>query len=178
MPTPLDLLVTATQEHLAVLGQRRAEGMATLEWRIATQQVLKDSHIAAAAIARGGADNLDASTRGFIGSRLKEQYGFLSGLALDTRPGDFDGRAMQRLAQYGNGAVRGTASAITRRDAGTDAEERNVLGSGNPCTECPDLSDLGWVPIGTLPEIGQRVCAGNCSCSIEVRTAVGEGAAA
>jgi hypothetical protein len=173
MPTPLDALVTLTQEHLAVLGQRRAEGMATADWRLAVQGVLKDSHITAAALARGGFDNLDRSTLGFVGSRLREQYGFLSGLALDTRPGDFDGRALARLAQYGNGAVRGTASAIQRRDAGPEAEERNVLGGSQNCDECPGLSEQGWVPIGTLPEVGTRTCLGNCNCTIETRVAVG-----
>lgn len=177
MPTPLDLLVTATQSRLAVLGQRRAEGMTTAEWRLAVQGALKDSHIAAAALARGGWENLDKSTLGFVGSRLRSEYAHLSGLALDTRPGDFDGRALARLAQYGGGAVRGTESAVRRRDAGAEAEERNVLGSSNSCEECPGLSDLGWQPIGTLPEIGSRECRGNCSCTIEVRTAVGEGAA-
>lgn len=165
----LSQLVTATQARLAALGQRRAEGMNTLDWRIAVQGVLKDSHITAAALAKGGYENLDRSTLGFVGSRLKEQYDFLSGLALDTRPGDFDGRAMARLAQYGGGAVRGTESAVRRRGAGDGAQERNVLGSGNPCGECPALSDLGWVPVGELPEIGARECHGNCTCSIEVR---------
>jgi hypothetical protein len=172
----LDQLVTVTQQHLAVLGQRRADGMNTLDWRIAVQTLLRDSHIAAAAIAKGGADNLDRSTLGFIGSRLREQYGFLSGLALDTRPGDFDGRAMQRLAQYGGGAVRGTASAITRRDAvanGHDQERNVVSGSAASCDECLALADLGWVDAGTLPEIGSRTCAGNDNCTIETRSSAG-----
>jgi hypothetical protein len=177
--SPIDLLVLATQEHLAVIGQRRAGGaIDTLAFRIQVQQVLKDSHLTAAALARGGFDNLDRSTLGFVGSRLREQYSFLSGLALDTRPGDFDGRAMARLAQYGNGAVRGTASAVRRRDAGTEAQEQNVLGGGAAsCDECIALSDQGPVPIGTLPEIGSRTCCGNCNCSIEIVAAAEIGAA-
>ena len=47
--TALDRIVANTQDRLAVLGQRRAEGMDTLAWRLQTQQVLKDAHIGAAA---------------------------------------------------------------------------------------------------------------------------------
>ena len=163
----LDELVQATQEHLAVLGQRRAEGMNTAEWRLAVQQVLKDSHITAAALARGGFDQMDASTRGFVGSRLRTQYEYLSGVALDTSPGDFGGAAMARLAQYGDGAVRGTYSSVIRRDAPDDYLEQNVLsGSGNSCDECLALTEQGPVPVGSLPEIGSRQCYGNCNCEI------------
>lgn len=174
-PTPaLDKIVAATQDRLAVFGQRRAEGMATAEWRLATQGVLKDSHLAAAALARGGFDQLSKSDLGFIGSRLRTQYDFLSQFALQVRGGDdFGGQAMARLLQYGAGAVRGTGSAILRRD-NADGEERNVLGGGESCGECPDLSAQGWVPAGTLPEIGERECHGNCNCAIEVRSSVGE----
>jgi hypothetical protein len=176
MAAALDELVAATQDRLAVLGQRRADGMNTLDWRIAVQSVLKDAHITAAGVAKGGYENLDKSTTGFVGARLREQYGFLSGLALDTAPGDFNGQAMARLSQYGAGAVRGTASAVTRRDAGDGAQERNVLGGGNNCDECPSLSELGWVEAGSLPEIGERECHGNCSCEIEVRETADVGA--
>jgi hypothetical protein len=173
----LDRVIADTQGQLAVLGQRRAEGMNTAEWRLAVQGVLKQGHVTAGALAHGGLDQLDPSTRGFIGARLRTQYGHLSGLALDTAPGDFDGAAMARLAQYGSGAVRGTYSGVTRRDAegrGED-EERNVLGGANNCEECPALSDQGWVPLGSLPEIGSRVCHGNCACAIETRAAVPAG---
>ena len=169
-PTVLARLVTATQDRLAVLGQRRAEGMNTAEWRLAVQGVLKDSHIASAALSKGGFENLTKQDLGFIGSRLRGQYDFLSKFALDTRPGAFDGRDMARLAQYGNGAVRGTGSAILRRE-NADGEELNVTSGGASCDECSALEAQGWVAAGSLPEIGERTCAGNCNCSIETRAA-------
>ena len=174
--TALDKIVRATQDRLAVLGQRRAEGMNTLDWRLGVQAVLKDAHIASAALSRGGFENLTKSDLGFIGSRLRAQYDYLAVLGLDTKPGEFGGQAMARLAQYGNGAVRGTASALTRRE-NVDGEELNVLGGGSAsCDECASLADQGWVPAGTLPEIGERTCAGNCNCAIETRAAAGEAA--
>jgi hypothetical protein len=178
----LEQIIQTTQDHLAVLGQRRAEGrMPTADWRQAVQDELKQAHLAAAALAHGGWDQLDASTRGFVGSRLRTQYDYLSQFAVQVPGGAaFDGQAMARLAQYGDGAIRGTFYEVQRRDAedrGAD-EERNVLGSGQPCTECPELTARGWVPIGTLPAIGARICHGHCHCAIETRQApVREGAA-
>jgi hypothetical protein len=32
---------------------------------------------------------------------------------------------------------------------------------------CPELTDLGWVPIGTLPPPGTRTCRGHCRCDLE-----------
>jgi hypothetical protein len=143
--------------------------MGTLEWRLQVQGVLKNAHIASAGLARGGWDQLDASTRGFVGSRLRAQYSALSVLGLDTAPGDFGAADLARLAQYGNGAVRGTYSGVIRRDAPDDALEQNVLsGAAANCEECQELTDRGPVPVGTLPEIGSRQCYGNCQCEIQI----------
>ena len=135
--TLLDRLVAATQDRLAVLGQRRAEGLNTLDWRLGVQAVLKDSHIAAAALAKGGFDNLDKRDFGVISGRLRSQYDYLSGLALDTRPGEFGAQDMARLAMYG-AAPRGTYADMNRREAIANSAEqvRNVLGDADHCDEC------------------------------------------
>lgn len=167
----LDALVAATQDRLAVLGQRRAAGtMPTADWRQAVQDVLKQAHLAAAALALGGWDALDRSTVGFVGSRLRGQYDYLAQFALQVPGGDaFGPQALARLAQYGEGAVRGTASAVARRGAAAGSQERNVSrGSVRACAQCQGLSALGLVPVGTLPEVGTRTCAGNCRCRIEI----------
>lgn len=174
MPNPLEQLVSATQARLAVLGQARADGTIDgLTFRGQVQGVLKDAHITSAALARGGFENLDRSTTGFVGARLRSEYSHLAVLVLDTNLDGFDGRAAARLAQYGNGAIRGTESAVRRRDAvaaGHD-QERNVTSGGvASCDQCLALAALGWVEAGTIPEIGSRTCAGNDACTIETRS--------
>ena len=173
----LDKLVAATQERLAVLGQRRAEGMNTLDWRMAVQGVLKDSHISAAALSRGGFENLSKSDLGAVGARLRAQYDYLSGLALDTRPGDFGGQAMARLAMYG-AAPRGTYQAMNQRGAVAEGLDQcqNVLGGGESCDECLAETARGWVPADDMSLPGERTCLSNCQCSLEFRGA-GEEAA-
>ncbi len=175
--TVLDTIVANTQERLAVLGQRRAEGMDTLAWRLQTQQVLKDGHIGAAALSKGGFENLTRSDLGVIGARLRFQYDHLAVLGLDTAPGNFDGRAMARLAMYG-AATRGTFQAMNQRSALAEglAQCRNVLGSGESCDACLSETARGWVPSDDMSLPGERTCLSNCQCSLEFRGA-GEAAA-
>jgi hypothetical protein len=170
--TLLDKIVAATQDRLAVLGQRRAEGMDTLAWRLQTQAVLKDSHIAAAALARGGFDNLTKADYGVIGSRLRFQYDRLAVLGLDTAPGAFGARDMARLAMYG-AAARGTAADMTHRGAVAEgaAECQNVLGGGESCDECLAETARGWVAADDMSLPGERTCLSNCQCTLDYRGA-------
>jgi hypothetical protein len=76
-----------------------------------------------------------------------------------------------RAQMYGR-AAHSTFEAARSRDAeasGVEQEERNITGSGDPCTECPSLSARGWVPLGSLPPVGSRACLANCRCRIERR---------
>lgn len=170
--TALDKIVAATQDRLAVLGQRRAEGMNTLDWRVATQQVLKDAHLGAAALSRGGFDKLSKSDLGAVGARLRFQYDRLSVLALDTAPGAFGAQAMARLAMYGS-APRGTFYDVTRRTAQADGEQetRNALGAADHCAECEAETARGWVPADEMSLPGERQCLSRCACDLEFRPA-------
>lgn len=46
------------------------------------------------------------------------------------------------------------------------AWERNILGDAEHCAECVEATLRGWVPIGTLPRIGARLCMVNCRCTM------------
>ena len=57
----------------------------------------------------------------------------------------------------------------TTRKTGSARWERRLL--GNPptghCSDCPPLADMGWQPVGTLPDIGDTECGGFCWCWFE-----------
>ncbi len=177
-----EALVAATLAALVVLAHRRALGAVTqADWLLQVKQLLLHAHLTAAALARGGFAAIDHDTAMLVGERLAEQFGYLDAFAAHVQGAgrvaasvtgqDFGAAATARLMQYGGAAIRGTFSAVVRQDAGKRGltQERNVLGSSDPCTECPALSAQGWVPLGSLPEIGSRVCHGNCACTIQVR---------
>jgi hypothetical protein len=55
------------------------------------------------------------------------------------------------------------------KDAGL-VEERRRLNPAEHCADCIGFANLGWQPIGSLPEPGeQSVCRANCKCTKEFR---------
>ncbi len=57
--------------------------------------------------------------------------------------------------------------------------ERRVLGhpKTHHCHDCPPLAAMGWVPLGTLPDIGDSECDGLCLCHFEYTDDPGTGKA-
>ena len=47
--------------------------------------------------------------------------------------------------------------------------ERRILGTENNCSECPEIADLGWQPLGSLPDIGTQECKINCRCRFQFK---------
>ena len=76
--------------------------------------------------------------------------------------------AAQRAGLYAR-AAWGVAEGVHREGAraGGFALERRVMGLANHCEDCPPLAARGWVPIGSLPGIGETACRWNCYCHFE-----------
>jgi len=86
----------------------------------------------------------------------------------------------QRVAQaeaYGNAVWSSTINAgraIVQKQAVFASERRVHLLSfmeHKPCQTCIEESRKGWQPMGTLAEIGDSECMGNCDCYFEWRDA-------
>lgn len=169
----VDRLADLASQQLGDLSERLLAGRITLaDWQTESMAVLKDAHVAAGVAAHGGTAAMGPDDWGYLGFRIKEQYQYLKAFAEQLARGDqaLNGGVAARARLYGQ-AVRSTFEAVRARDdleRGMD-EERNVLHSADHCGECPGLSQLGWVPIGTLPSIGARQCGQNDRCSITRR---------
>jgi hypothetical protein len=131
---------------------------------------IAERHIAAAAAAAGGLDNITEADRLLVRQRILEQFEFLDRFAAQISRGELsDAQIAARIKLYDE-AARGTFSEINQQvhlRAGFTYEQ-NFLGVGvaNHCRECPAQSALGRVPIGSLIPIGQRTCLGNCRCRL------------
>jgi hypothetical protein len=174
-------LVQAGQDRLLMAGQRLASGQDdVLAFRERAQAALKDMHLSASSLAHGGWARMDARTRGAIGARLRGEYDYLAGLALDWSQGRLsEAQLAGRLGLFA-GQGHATYEQQRRRDGPErgDEEEYNVLAGGaDHCGECPGLSGR-WVPRGTLPLPGSRACLGRCRCRIITRPARQAGVAA
>lgn len=108
---------------------------------------------------------------GAIGAEIKKEYTYLNRFASEIATGYPLGGAFTARAQMYMEAGRKTY--YDQLDqvqlAHGMTEERNVLHPADHCQECPGLTELGWVEIGELPQIGTRQCMRHCKCDKEYR---------
>jgi hypothetical protein len=165
--------VADARVRMRALGESLVSGRISLaEWQLGMEAQVKRAHIAAASAARGGFAQLNQSDLGWIGARVREQYGFLRNFAreIETGRAPLDGRILSRSDLYGS-AARGSGREMERRIeriAGA-AFERRVLGPADHCRTCIQQARLGWQPLGRLKRIGDSECRVNCRCHFEAK---------
>jgi hypothetical protein len=176
----LDHVIDATGDDieeacrkLRKLAEEEDDDDHILFWWFGTMQgLIKTSHVMAGIIAAGGLEQLTSADRNLIADRVRTQFGYLREFAGEINNGlPLDEEFVRRSRMYGTSGTA-TYEAINRRGMGLIGytEERRLLHSAKPCGPCIDYAGQGWVPIGTLPEIGQDCdCKSNCRCSFEYR---------
>lgn len=91
-------------------------------------------------------------------------------------PGMTPGEFVARAESYGS-SVYASAQNVARSKVGRsgsfDEERRVHLGHDEACPVCDEATARGWQPIGSLPEIGDSYCRGNCHCFFEYRKGPG-----
>lgn len=147
----------------------RAGQISITEWQAESMQVIKQANVAATLLASGGRQNVTPQQWGAAGQMIRTEYAYFRRFVSDVLDGQQrqNGRLDARARMYGNIARRNYES--LRRRQGYDngfQYERNVRHSSEACRGCVAASAAGWVPIGTLPPIGQRECRGSCRCTL------------
>jgi hypothetical protein len=177
----LERQIEATTAAMRADAESLQAGRVNLaEWQLGMERRVKSVHLLATAIEHGGFDQLSRADLGWIGSRVRAQYGYLANFAREIERGAqrLDGRFLARVALYAEAARSTQREAARRRGvlAGHD-EERNVLSPADHCHAtkdvpgCEDETARGWVRIGTLAAIGSRRCRSRCRCVIVTRAA-------
>jgi hypothetical protein len=171
----IDESIAETASRMKSLAtQLQAHEINIAQFELDMRDLIRTQHLFTAAIAQGGRDHLSPADLGRIGADTKKQYQFLANMARQIESGaqPLNGQFLARVEQYAR-ASRGTFNATERRvheDAGFD-EEKNVLHPAEHCAGCLEQNARGWVPIGELVPIGQRICRVNDRCDIEYRKA-------
>ena len=164
---------TPTMNHLCT---RLRDGSISLRgWQTAMKNHIVQSNVAAGIAAAGGVASLTPSHLAIIREQIVFQLGHLEALAIGISNGmKLDGTVCRLSRMYLNSA-RGTyhlIDGVAMFGAGF-TEYLNILGSGEAhCTgggSCPEVTERGWQPVGTLPPIGTRKCLSNCLCSWRYR---------
>ncbi len=160
----------ATAWMRAVAGSLARGSIRLAGWFATSLDGLVARHYAGTLALTGGAtppppalDVLDA--------RIDRQAGYLARLRGRLAAGMERGKALiARAGRYG-ASIWGTAQAAARVIArGGRRFERRVLEvAAHHCLMCPILAAEGWVPIGTLPAIGDTPCQSGCRCWFEYR---------
>lgn len=159
----------------AISQQLRDGNISLADWQLQMMQEIKTTHLAGAAMQRGGWQQMTQADFGRVGQIVRREYGFLRDLANGIESGDIklDGRILLRAAQYGQ-AGRETNVTFWNLEAdkrGFD-EERSILNPAEHCTECISEDDKGFQALGQMIPIGRRICRANDKCDKEFRNSV------
>lgn len=169
----LDVVLDAQAQTMRTLTQQLMDGALSLpDWQQQMMQATKSVHLVGLAVAHGGWNQLDQSDFGWVGQRIRSQYGFLNRFGADIAAGrqKMDGTLLARSELYAQ-AGRATHRAAEQRLATKRGlhEERNVLGAADHCAGCLSETARGWVRIGSLVPCGSRDCLVRCHCSLTYR---------
>lgn len=161
-------------DRISSISERLINRNITLaDWIMEMQKEIKRSHLVAAALGKGGWDRLTAADFGRVGASIRDQYRFLRQFVEQIQVGQqkLNGRLIWRSQLYVRSA-RAFHTEFERKQVSSAgySEERRILGQAEHCEDCIEYASRGWVPLGTLPEIGiASKCRQNCHCHFEYR---------
>jgi hypothetical protein len=184
----MSAIYAAIEEVKQAAAERHASAMAAVfagtvdigEWQRTKADDLKTLALVAAALGRGGVSNLTGDDLKSASDGLLLHYAKLERFARQIEKGVVtdEEEAKRRAAAYPLSVIAGrfdSTRVLSHIAAGFD-QERNILDhhaencqphkgdGGRP--SCPSLTDLGWVDIGTLTPIGERICLWYCKCHL------------
>lgn len=162
----LNSYVRRSQKEIRRIASQVASGsLDVAEWQRLTANLVKSTHLASAALAKGGWAQMTKADFGRVGQGLRFHYERLARFAAEVESGRLaPGTIQMRAGMYA--ASAGGVYENTRRDAAADVftEERRVLGAAEHCPDCIEEAAKGWAPVGTLRKITDSACRTNCRC--------------
>jgi hypothetical protein len=167
----LDQYIAASQAKVLEASNALRAGQITLaSWQSTMRDEIKDSHLVAEALARGGWNQLTPADFGRVGQRVRAQYRFLAAFTTQLRDGTvrLDGGFLARAKMYAASSRPAfyASQGVVLAGAGY-THERSLLHASEHCDVCVSEAERGWVQIGRLIPIGERTCLGNDRCTVE-----------
>ena len=137
------------------------------DWQRAMVVELRQTHGEMLLLSVGGRNNVTAEDWGSLGRRLRDEYAYLNGFTNDIAGGLSDAQMDARMQMYAdaswNSYWHGKTDTMARAGYG---EERRILDpAAETCGDCRSYAAMGWQPLGTLPEPGEKSqCLRRCRC--------------
>ncbi len=167
-------LTSLLEEEMVSSTRKFISGTISLsEFQANSLNFIRRAYVLQASMSRGGWSLMTFADWGWVGSRIRSQYSFFRELISDVLEGRqlLNESLVTRLRLYIRGA-RATFIEMRRRLAQFVGAtmERRMLSIAEHCKSdrgmegCVELAARGWVPIGSLPPIGNTPCLMNCKC--------------
>jgi hypothetical protein len=168
----VDARIDKLESSLKRFTRMLSNGNITLDqWEASVREAIKGAHIQAAIVGYGGKDNMGSGEFGRIGQRLRSEYAYLQGFALDLLEQRVSApMATARIGLYAQ-SVRGSywqGTELRKQQQGYGLMRRILDPQAQHCQDCIDHAARGIAPIGSLPMPGQRcACRARCKCRVE-----------
>jgi hypothetical protein len=169
----LDQVLDGSVQTMRELTQALIDNRLSLgAWQASMMQEVKAAHLVGATLANGGWNQMTQADFGWIGQRIRSQYGYLRHFAAQIASGTqpLNGIALARAELYAEAGRQTHRAALGRsaKERGME-QEANRLGSADHCPGCLAQTARGWVLIGSLTPCGSRNCLSRCHCSLSYR---------
>ena len=162
---------SGAKERMQGLARDKVAGrISGAEFELGMKEEIKQLHRTMGVLAKGGKEQMTAADWGRVGNVVARQNDFMLGFGADVaRDQVTDAQLVNRAGQYAEAGYSTfqNMDAVSKRDAGAKLARRVLDEAAEHCEECPDLADLGWVPIEEITPIGDTTCQVNCRCTIE-----------
>jgi hypothetical protein len=168
----VDTRIDKLEASLKRFTRMLSNGNITLDqWEASVREAIKGAHIQAAIVGYGGKDQMGSGEYGRIGQRLRSEYAYLQGFALDLLEQRVSApMAAARIGLYAQ-SVRGSywqGTELRKQQQGYGLMRRILDPQAQHCQDCIDHAARGIAPIGSLPMPGQRcACRARCKCRVE-----------
>ena len=167
----LDRYLATADPARALAEALRGRQVSLADAEIAFRRHIKNVHLNAAALERGGWANMTPRDYGLVGQRVRYNYGKARDMFAQIAEGKqrLDGTLMRRFELYTD-AARNTYFRSKRANFRADGPThvRSIRSARDSCAECVALDRKVFAiddPAYKLP--GQRICLTRCRCTEE-----------
>ena len=166
----LDRYLDAADPAKALAEALRGRQVSLADAEIAFRRMIKNTHLNAVALERGGWSNMTPADFGRVGQIVREQYGYLKNFGLDIASGKqrLDGTLGVRAKLYSQAGRNSYYRSKAANMSGGVTHQRSIRSARDSCRQCLDLDRKVFrIDDASFPLPGQRICRANCQCHLE-----------
>lgn len=165
----LDRYLDTADPAKALAEALRGRQLSVADWEVAMRRHVKNTHLNAIALERGGWANMTPADYGRAGQIIREQYGYLKGFANDIASGKqrLDGTLGVRAKLYSQAGRNSYYRSKAANMSDKVTHQMSVRSARDSCRQCLDLDRKVFrIDDASFPLPGRRVCNHNCQCHL------------